>query len=216
MNIPLLYWASEELNDPRYRSVAMFHADTVLRTFFRPDGSCSHIVEFDPVTGQKVRVHGGQGLREDSSWTRGQGWAIYGFAVSARHTGEARYLQAARKTADYFISRIPESGLIPADFEQPEVPAWEDCAAAAIAASGLIELAEQLDEKEGKPYLRQALRLLKTLYVYRCNWSREEDCILENCTAAYHGKEHHIHMIYGDYFFMEAVFRLCQPMVSMW
>ena len=102
------------------------------------------------------------------------------------------------------------------DFEQPEVPAWEDCAAAAIAACGLIELAEQLDEKEGKPYLRQALRLLKTLYVYRCNWSREEDCILENCTAAYHGKEHHIHMIYGDYFFMEAVFRLCQPMVSMW
>ena len=96
-NICLLYWASEESADPRFRQIAMMHADTVMENFIRPDGSVCHIVEFDPETGVMVKSHGGQGYAEGSSWTRGQAWAIYGFALSYRHTKQEKYLDTARK-----------------------------------------------------------------------------------------------------------------------
>ena len=82
LNIPLLNWATEETCDPRYRQVAMAHADAVMQSFIRDDGSSDHIVEFDPSTGERLRAHGGQGYRNGSAWTRGQGWAIYGFAIA--------------------------------------------------------------------------------------------------------------------------------------
>ena len=216
MNIPLLYWAWEETGDPRFRTIAVRHADTVMDGFFREDGSCCHIVEFDPSTGRRVRSHRGQGYAHGSAWSRGQAWAIYGFALSAMHTGETRYLEAARRAADYFIARIPENGLIPADFCQPDEPNWEDSAAAAIAACGLLSIAEQSGGQSGELYLSCALKLLGALYRKRCNWEMNCDCILENCTAAYHADEHHIHMIYGDYYFIEAVFRLCRTTRSLW
>ena len=96
-NICLLYWASEESGDPRFRQMAMMHADTVMENFIRPDGSVCHIVEFDPETGEMVKSHGGQGYGEGSSWTRGQGWALYGFANSYTHTGKQEYLDTAKK-----------------------------------------------------------------------------------------------------------------------
>ena len=83
MNLSLLYWASEENGDPRFRQIAVMHADTALANFIRDDGSVCHIVEFDPETGERVRDFGGQGCAQGSSWTRGQGWAVYGF-VNAR------------------------------------------------------------------------------------------------------------------------------------
>ena len=86
MNLSLLYWASEETGDPRFRQIAMLHADTARENFIRPDGSVCHIVEFDPETGKMVRSLGGQGYGEGSSWTRGQGWAVYG--RSEEHTSE--------------------------------------------------------------------------------------------------------------------------------
>ena len=97
LNLSLLYWASEESGDPRFRQIAMMHADTVLANFLRPDGSVCHIVEFDPESGRMVKSYGGQGYGDGSSWTRGQGWAVYGFANSYTHTGKKEYLEAARK-----------------------------------------------------------------------------------------------------------------------
>ena len=88
LNLSLLYWASEESGDPRFRQIAMMHADTVLANFVRPDGSVCHIVEFDPESGRMVKSYGGQGYGDGSSWTRGQGWAVYGFANSYTHTGK--------------------------------------------------------------------------------------------------------------------------------
>lgn len=97
MNLSLLYWASEESGDPRYRQIAVLHADTVMKNFVRPDGSVNHIVEFDPETGEMVKSHGGQGYEEGSSWSRGQGWAVYGFMISYIHTGKKEYLDTAKK-----------------------------------------------------------------------------------------------------------------------
>lgn len=216
LNIPLLYWASEESGDPRYKQIAMLHADTAIEAFIRADGSVNHIVEFDPFNGGIIKSYGGQGFGEGSSWTRGQSWALYGFMMSYMHTGKEEYLNTAKRVAHYFIANIPESGLIPVDFRQPQEPALEDSTAAAIAACGLIEIAKHVNDLEKNMYLNAALKLLKTLDEKRCDWSKECDCILKNCSESYHNQRHHISIIYGDYFFMEAIFKLKGNDIFLW
>lgn len=215
-NIPLLYWATEETNDPRFKQIAMKHADTVMKEFVRPDGSVNHIVEFDPFNGGVVKTHGGQGYGNGSSWTRGQAWGLYGFLMSYKHTGKEEYLNTSKRIANYFIANIPEDGIIPVDFRQPKEPKWEDSTAAAIASCGLIEIAKQVPELEKDMYMKAAIKLLKTLDSKRCDWTKDCDCILNNCTAAYHRTEHHFNIIYGDYYFMEAIFKLKGDDLYIW
>ena len=176
----------------------------------------NHIIEFNPLTGEYIRSHGGQGYGEGSSWTRGQAWAIYGFALSFKHTKNVKYLDAAKRVAHYFIASIPENGMIPIDFRQPEEPAYEDSTAAAIAACGLLELSGLVAENEKKMYEKAAVRLVKNLYENRCDFTHDNDCILEKCSASYDEKNHEYNIIYGDYYLMEAVFRLCGCAVDIW
>ncbi|WP_372629837.1 glycoside hydrolase family 88 protein [Cohnella sp.] len=216
LNIPLLYWASEETGDPRFKQIAMKHADTSREAFVRPDGSVNHIVEFDPHHGGVVKTYGGQGYEEGSSWTRGQTWALYGFMMSYIHTGKADYLHTAKRIAHYFIANIPDSGVIPVDFRQPAEPRREDDTAAAIAACGLIEIAKAVGPYEKDVYLNAALKLLRTLDESRSDWSESSDAILQNGSGAYHASSHHHAIIYGDYYFMEAVFKLKGDDLYLW
>lgn len=147
MNLPLLYWASDEINDPRFAQIANAHADTAMKYFVREDGSVNHIVEFNPSTGEFVKTYGGQGYAEGSTWSRGQSWAVYGFTLSYLHTKNKNYLETAQKCADYYLSHIPESGLIPVDFNQPADCTLEDSTSAAIAACGLLELEKFVGEE---------------------------------------------------------------------
>lgn len=214
LNLSLLYWASEETKDPRFRHMAEIHADTVRKNFVRPDGSVRHIVEFDPETGAFVRDYGGQGLARGSAWTRGQSWGLYGFANSFRHTGRRDYLETSCKIADYFIAHIPEDGKIPVDFDQPAQPAWRDDIAAAAASGGLIELARTVPEKS-EEYLAAALKMLRALDA-TADWNPETDGILRDCSADYHGSEHNVNFVYGDYFFLEAVLKLKGTELFIW
>lgn len=215
-NISLLYWASEETKDPRYRQIAMKHADTVMEHFVRPDGSVIHIGEFDPETGAFLKSHGGQGFGEGSSWTRGQGWAVYGFVNSYTHTGKTEYLETAKRVAHYCIANIPENGILPVDFRQPEEPAWEDSCGACVIAGGLIEIARHVPEFEQAMYLRPAVKILKAIAENRADWSGDCDAIVKNCSAAYHNPDHHFTMNYADYYFMEAIYKLTDTGVLMW
>lgn len=216
-NIPLLYWASEEISDPRFAQIAKIHATTVMENFIRPNGSSEHIVEFDPYKGGKVKIYGGQGYADGSAWTRGQSWALYGFVMSYIHTKDRDFLETAKKSADYFIKNIPESGLIPLDFDQPAKPNYEDSTASAIASCGLIELSKCIEGNEGKKYLDAAIVLLKALTEKRSNWSKDSDCILEKCSGSYHGEgQQHITLIYADYFLMEAMFKLKGDDLYIW
>ncbi len=214
MNLPLLYWASEEIHDPRYYQIAVNHADTVIKNFIREDGSVCHICDFNPNTGEFIESVGGQGYGVGSSWTRGQSWALYGFVLSYIHTKDKKYLETAKKVADYFIANIPESGLIPVDFRQPETPSYEDSTAAAIAACGLIEIAKA--DENGEKYMNAALKLLKALYEKRCNLDENADQLIEKCTAAYHDKDHEFTIIYGDYYFIEAIWKLVDKELFIW
>lgn len=207
-NISLLYWASEETKDPRFKQIAMLHADMVMQHFVRPDGSVNHIVEFDPETGAFVRSYGGQGYAEGSSWSRGQGWAVYGFMISYIHTGKREYLDTAKRVAHYCMANIPESGVIPVDFRQPAEPAWEDSCGACVIAGGLLEIARHVPETEQEIYRNAAVKILKTIADTRADWGRGCDAIVQNCSASYHNEKHHVTMTYADYYFMEAIYKL--------
>ncbi len=216
MNLPLLYWASEETGDPRFSQIAANHADTAMKAFIRGDGSANHIVEFDPASGEMIKSYGGQGYGEGSSWTRGQSWGLYGFILSYLHTQNNAYLETAERIANYFIANIPDSGLIPVDFRQPEDVKLEDSTAAAIASCGLIELARQKDGRQQKIYLNAALKMLQALTKNSFNWNEEEDNLLTKCTAAYHDEKHEFSLIYGDYFFLEALMKLADKELFIW
>jgi unsaturated chondroitin disaccharide hydrolase len=214
MNISLLYWASKELDDPRYASIATKHADKTMHHFIRENGSVRHIVEFDAITGEFVRDYGGQGMQQGSSWSRGQSWAIYGFANAYRHTGKPEYLATSEKVAGYVIGKIPADGHIPVDFDQDPTLRFEDSTAAAIIASGLLELDRLVP---GKGYGEAALRLLRTLTEDRCDMDPARDGILAKCTASYNGKDdREVNFVYADYFFIEALLKLKDKEILFW
>lgn len=217
MNLPLLYWAKEQTNDPRFTHIAKAHADTAVKAFVRENGSVNHIVQFDADTGEISGSLGGQGIGNGSSWTRGQAWAIYGFVLSYIHTGNKEYLNTARKTAKYFESCLTEGDIVPVDFYQDKACPWEDSTAAAIAACGMLELEKHVDSDEEKSFFHNtALRLLKALEEKRSNWDENVDYIIENGSVAYHDEKHNLPIIYGDYYFTEAILKLCNKELFMW
>ena len=211
MNIPLLFWASKETNDPRFYHIAKAHADTVLRCFLRPDNTSAHIVSFDPYTGEKIENLGGQGKDPDSAWSRGQAWAIYGMAVAYRETGKEEYLTASKNVAAYFLSHLPEDKVPYWDFRTDEADKWvKDSSAAACAASGLLELHSLVKEEAEKQfYLDQALAILKGIYDNYFIASDDSQAMISCGTVNYAKKKHvNVPIIYGDYFFTEALLKL--------
>ncbi len=206
MNLPLLYWASRQTGDPRFRLMAERHADTAMRTFVRPDGSCHHIVAFDPVTGDVTDTPCGQGFAPGSSWSRGQAWGLYGFTLSWLQTGRREYLDTARRIAACFVSQLTEDGIPRCDLRQPAEPDLKDCAAGAIAAAGLIVLSRETEEREAAVFLEASLRMLRAMERTCVNWALDDPALLTRCTTAYHDPGgHHITMVYADYFFIEAI-----------
>lgn len=125
-----------------------------------------------------LKNHGGQGYGENTSWTRGQSWALYGFVLSYIHTKETFFLETAERITNYFVANIPESGLIPVDFRQPEEFRLEDSTAAAIASCGLIELAKLKEGRQSTVYLHAALKMLQALNANSFNTDDGEDNLL--------------------------------------
>ncbi len=205
MNIPLLYWASDLVKDDRFKKVAMRHADMTLKDHVRSDGSVNHIVMHDTKSPKVLGVHKGQGYSETSCWSRGASWALYGFTISYIHTKEQRYLDTAIKVADNFIKETEKTNWLPRiDFCQPDEPMYYDSTAGAIASCGLIELAKILGDDK---YLTSAMNILKAMEKNWCNWEENEDSILQ-MGSSWYGKSMHMPIIYGDYFFIEAMLKL--------
>lgn len=209
MNLPLLYWATEVTGDPRFAAMAKRHADTTLKDFIRGDGSSCHIVTYDASTGECTGSLPGQGYAVGSSWTRGQSWAIYGFALSYRHTGDERYLDASKRVANYVISNLGDDCLVPCDFRQdPEGPFLEDDTAASIIACGLLELASHIDGVDADRYRKYAYRILDAMIETSFTLDENVDNLLEKGTVAYHFGEQEVPIVYGDYYFIEALMKI--------
>ena len=215
MNLSLLWWATRETGDPRFAKVAQIHAQTTLREFLRPDGSVSHIIEFDPETGKHVKEYGGQGYCLGSQWSRGQAWGLYGFTLAHLNGGNAEYLDAAEKIAANFIRHIRPDGLTDCDFCQPKDEERIDNIAGAVAACGLLELAKITGKAE---YRAAAVRLVDGLLEHCVDWTQNSCGLLTKCTASYHddGAGRHTNITYGDYFLVEALGKLTGSDPMLW
>jgi len=213
MNLPLLWFATEETGYSRYAKIARAHGDKTLENFIRPDGSVEHIVVYDPQTGAKIDSIGGQGYEKGSSWSRGQSWAVHGFAELYRSTGEQRHLDAAKRVAHYFLANAAQTDYLPLlDFRAPATPVFYDTTAGAIAASGMLAIASFVLPYEKALYLNGARQLLEALRTKAYNPSPDVDYLLDKGSEAYGSSTHkgrqHISIIYGDYYFLEALTRL--------
>jgi unsaturated chondroitin disaccharide hydrolase len=211
MNLPLLYWATTETGDPRFRQIAEAHTATVLQHFLYPDGSSRHIVEFDASTGAYLRTHAGQGYSDTSAWSRGCAWALHGLALGAQYTGRADFLAGAEKVAGYFLANLPGDKVPIADFKAPQDRAnHKDSSAAACAASGLLLLATLVPERSRQALLTGAKDIVASLAENYADWDGTEALLSHGCASYdnYRPGWEDTSLIYGDYYFLEALTRL--------
>ena len=214
MNLPLLYWASEEIGDERFKKLAIRHMNMALRDHIRPDGSVNHIVDHDREKPDVRQILGGQGYSADSCWSRGLAFAIYGAVISYIYTGMKEYLDAARKTADYFIEHCKKTAYLPlVDFSAPDTPVYYDSSAGLCAACGILEIAKYVSDEEGKRYTQEAINILKACDEHCCDYDEESDALTTMASGLYPRKEEdmkqmHMSFIWGDFFFVEAMFKL--------
>ncbi len=205
MNLSLLHWAGREMDDPRFSQIANAHADTVMRTFIRENGSVNHIVIYDPKTGEVIDTPRGQGYASGSSWTRGQTWAIYGFTEAYENSGKKEYLDTALKVAKYFIGAMGDKNVPPIDFAQPSDVDYIDTTAGVIAAAGMTKLKKYVNKDDAEMLEEMICRLLKGAYD-NCSFDLTEDSILQNGSEMYHRTEGiHVPIIYGDYYLIETL-----------
>ena len=206
MNLPLLYHAYEITGNKRFLDYAMGHADSTLENHIRPDGSVNHIVVYDENTGEPIKFLGGQGFGEGSSWSRGQAWAIYGFAQSYSWTKRSEYLDVAKKVAHYFVFSCCDDFIPRTDFRSPQTPDKRDTSAGMIAAAGLLEIAKNVSEYEKRDYINAAYRILYETEQKYGSWDLDVDPIIQNAMIRYDMGQQYL--IYSDYYFADALFKL--------
>jgi unsaturated chondroitin disaccharide hydrolase len=206
MNLELLFWAARQPGgDAHWRDIAVQHAYTTLKHHLRDDGGSYHVVVFDPASGRVLERITHQGYADSTTWSRGQAWLLYGFTMAFRETGEPPFLESARRVADYFLAHLPADGVPCWDFQAPDCTdlAQRDASAAAIAASGLLELSRFA----GAQYGAAAERIIGTL---SSDYSAPRAAMsllthaVGNMPA---GTEIDVGLSYADYYFVEALLR---------
>jgi unsaturated chondroitin disaccharide hydrolase len=208
MNLELLFWASRNGGDPGWYNMAASHALKTATNHVRLDGSTYHVVNYDPSTGAVKGKTTAQGLAPDSTWSRGQAWAIYGFTMTYRYTRKMEFLNTARATADYFIANLPSDSVPYWDFDAPTSDP-RDSSAAAIAASGLLELSQlDTDATRRQRYLTTAKQILTSLSspAYLAEGHANAAILLHGTSFKARGN-YDTGLIYGDYYFLEAMLR---------
>lgn len=210
MNLELLFNATKLTGDSTYYDVAVKHAETTLKNHFRDDFTTYHVVSYnDDGTVESKGTH--QGKADDSSWARGQAWALYGFTEAYRETGDKQFLDQAVAIADMIIGKNATDDLIPYwDFDAPALPTTpRDASAAAIFASGMIDLSSLAND--GQKYLDYAIRVLQNLSTdkYLAKPGENDGFILAHSTGSLpQGSEIDTPINYADYYYLEALNRL--------
>lgn len=225
MNLPLLYWASEVTGDSKYRDIAVKNYKTTQKLIMREDGSAAQAILFDLETGAPIKSFTRQGYSDSSAWSRGQGWAIYGPAMTYRYTGMEECKDMFRKAADYFMAHLPEDLIPYFDLIITEGDWPRDASAGAIAACGMLEMAKYLDKEEAAYYTGCAQKLMKAMYDHCMvrDFDKSNGLMMHStycCNTPYNamtrdgGKDECCS--FGDYFFMEALTRLYQDWNLYW
>lgn len=225
LNLPLLYWASEETGDPKYRDIAEKHIHTAIANVIREDYSTWHTFFMNMETGEPDHGATCQGYRDGSAWARGQAWGVYGTALAYRYTKRAEYIEDFKHVTGYFLEHLPED----------LVPYWDlefgdgsgeprDSSSASIAACGMLEMAKYMDEEDAALYTSIAKKIMKSVVDHYAVKSREESngLVLHSTyskkspynTCTPEGVDEC--NIWGDYFYMEALMRLSTDWNPYW
>lgn len=211
LNLELLYWATKNGGSSEYYDMATKHAETTMKNHFRDDFTSWHVIEYDSITGNVLNNHTKQGSHDDSRWSRGQAWGIYGYTMVYRETQDKKFLEFAQKLTDKYLSLLPDD-LIPYwDFDAPNIPEEEkDASAATIVASGLLELSTYVEnENDRERYYNAALKMLASLSSEKYSGVGKTDSFLLHSTGAKSlGHEIDVALIYADYYYIEALSRL--------
>ena len=213
MNLEMLMWASKNSNQKRFADIAQSHADVTMKHHFRNDYSCYHVISYDTITGQPEKKNTCQGYAHESSWARGQGWALYGYTMMYRETKQEKYLQHAIRVAQFIMNhpRLPEDKIPYWDFDAPNIPgALRDASAGSLIASALIELSQHTKGKFSRQCLSVAETQLKTLGSpeYLATSGTNGNFILKHSVGNLPGKsEVDVPLTYADYYYVEALVR---------
>lgn len=210
MNLELLFEATRLSGDSTYWKVAVSHANKTLENQFRKDGSCYHVVDYDPNNGAVLHRQTAQGYADNSAWARGQAWAVYGYTVCYRYTHDRKYLDQAVKTLNFVMQNpnLPDD-LIPYwDFDAPNIPNEpRDASSAACIASALYEMNNYLPDNG---YTSLADRIIRSLSSpeYRAPLGKNGCFLLMHSVGSIpHNNEIDVPLNYADYYFLEALTR---------
>jgi len=213
MNLELLMWAFKNSGDSSFYKIAVTHADTTIKNHFRPDYSTYHVVSYDTITGKVQVKNTAQGFADESAWSRGQSWGLYGYTMIYRETKLDRYLKQAEHIADFLLNNpnMPEDKIPYWDFSAPGIPdATRDASAAAIMASALIELSGYVNPEKGKTYLNIAETQIRTLAspLYTAKPGANGNFVLMHSVGSIPAdSEVDVPLTYADYYFIEAMMR---------
>ena len=211
MNLELLFWAFKESGDSSFYNIAVNHANTTMKNHFRENYGTWHVIDYDTITSEVLHRNTHQGYQDESTWSRGQAWALYGYTMTYRETKDNAYLEQARNIAKFIFTNpnLPED-LIPYwDFDAPKIPDEErDVSAATVTASALYELSTYGGEKADE-YKKWADTILENLTKsYRATLNSDAGFLLLHSTGAKSLKsEIDVPLVYADYYFLEALLR---------
>ncbi|MEI8272939.1 MAG: glycoside hydrolase family 88 protein [Paludibacter sp.] len=213
MNLEMLFWVSKFTNDPKYREVAVNHANSTIKNHFRKDFSSYHVVDYDLTDGHVIKKVTNQGCADASAWARGQAWGLYGFTMCYRETKDKRYLMQAQHIANFILlhPNLPTDKIPYWDFNAPDIPNEpRDASAAAIIASALIELSGYSPKKEALFFKSCAEKILRSLasHAYLAKQGTNGGFLLMHCVGNMPKKsEIDTPLTYADYYFLEALLR---------
>ena len=217
MNIPLLFWATKTTGDDKYENVALAHFNTSIECVLRHDDSTYHTYYFDPDTGKPLHGVTHQGNRNDSAWSRGQAWGIYGSALAYRYTGSEKALDVFDRTLRFFLAHLPQSVIPYWDFDFDDGSGEpRDSSALAVAICGMLEMSDLLNRPDLKSDADKLLGVLyrtcavkdpslsngQLLHGVYCKKSPTNDARnrgVDECNT------------WGDYFYVEALKRISTP-----
>lgn len=212
-NIPLLYWAAKQSDDASFLLAAEEHAKMTMLNFNRPDNTQFHAVEYDTSTGKRLRDYTFQGASDDSYWSRGTGWAVMGLTTTAANTGNVSYLDQAIEISEKWFSSLGDKPVPPYDFDAIGKDVPEDSAASAIMAAGILDLADLHPDKTIANYWRgKAEWLIEELCNgYLATEADHRGILKHGCYSEPHKIGPDAAVMFGDYFFAEALARIAFP-----
>jgi unsaturated chondroitin disaccharide hydrolase len=215
LNMPLLYWATEETGDTHYTEAAQRHAGRLRDNMVRPDFTTYHTFYWDPESGLPLKGKTAQGHSDESCWSRGQAWAIYGFLLNYRYTGDESFLKTAQRIADYFLAHLPEDQVVYWDLVFDDNSDEErDSSAAAIAVCGLLELTRWLPEGDDQQRYREAAEKILASLAQNyapCGHPYSNALLLHGVYDKRTGRGIDEGTLWGDYFYLEALMRFQNP-----